>query len=85
MSDLDPVLRSVADAVQAYVANDEPGALLMQALIVYETTTVDEDGTMTRRVSYTVPSENFSLSGAIGLAEAARVILRRDCLGDEDS
>lgn len=85
MSELTPELEALALAIQAHASAqaDEGNPLVTQAVVVYETVALDDDGTPMRRISYTVPTENFSVSGAVGLIEAGGHYLRRDALGDE--
>lgn len=79
-----PELLAVRESLQALVnANSEQPELVDVAVIVYETVSFDDDGETQRRISYTVPTDNFSLSSALGLLDGARIFVRRDVLGDD--
>jgi hypothetical protein len=84
VSDDGTPLRDLDRAVQAF-ATAEAGedVLVTQALVIYEITGFDDDLPW-RRVAYTIPTDNFSVSGAIGLADAGRLLTRRDGLGLSD-
>ncbi len=81
MTDLDPSVRAIADAIQAFVNNGEDPGLVTEAVVLFEVASVDADGDTARRIDYTVPTDNFALSGALGLVEAGRVLIRRGALG----
>jgi hypothetical protein len=83
MADLDPRLVAVADALQQWVG-ETTGGLVTQAVVLYETVTVSDEGETERALFYTVPTDNFAVSGALGLIEAGRYLLRRDALSDGD-
>jgi hypothetical protein len=42
---------------------------------------VDDEGRTFRGVKYCVPTDNWSLSGTLGLVQAADEFIRRDLLG----
>lgn len=70
-------------AVQAFVNKQvETPTLVDNALVVWEEVSYDEDGITQRRIRYCVPTDNFSLSGTLGLLEAASEYVRRDILGE---
>lgn len=79
-------VEALAEAIQAYasayLAGEDP--LVTQALVVFEFATIDEEGTLTRQISYTVPTDNFSISGALGLAIAAKRIISDSYLKTEE-
>lgn len=82
--DLTPQLRAINTAIQEWVNVTHGGApLVTQALVIMELAHFDADGDHVRQVRYTVPSDNFSLTGALGLIEAARYYVRRDILHDD--
>jgi hypothetical protein len=69
-------------AVQEFACSVAGEAVLVDvAVLVWEQVGFDEDGTTTRRIQYTVPTDNFSLSSGLGLLEASREYIRRDILG----
>lgn len=77
------------NAAVAEFANETAGkpVLVDVALLVWEQVSYDEDGDVGRAIRYAVPTDNFSLSGGLGLLEASREYVRRDILGvrgDED-
>lgn len=84
MSDLAPGVEELAAAVQRFVATREEGALVSQALVLWEAVSFDEDGITQRSVSYCVPTDNFSLTGGLGLLDAAQVYIRRDIFGGDE-
>lgn len=79
---LSPEVETLGAAVQAFVAQRSDGALVSQALVVWEAVSFDESGEAQRQISYTCPTDNFSLSGGLGLLEAGRFYIRRDILGE---
>lgn len=81
---LSPEVETLAAAVQAFVAERSDGALVSQALVLWEAVSFDEDGETSRQIAYTCPTDNFSLSGGLGLLEAGRHYIRRDILGEDD-
>ena len=88
MAEREPALEKLRDAIQEWVnvqhAEDAP-CLLSEAVVIYECVTYTDDGTPGRALSYTIPTDNFSLSGALGLLDAGRYYIRRDVLRpDED-
>lgn len=58
--------------------------MVTQALLVFETVCFDPDGEAARAISYAVPTDNFSLSGALGLIDVARFYVRKDILGEPE-
>lgn len=86
MTELAPTLAAIAEAVQVHASeiSRDGNVLLVQAVVVFECVSYDESGEPGRRISYTIPTENFSLSGALGLMDAGRYYLRRDILHDEE-
>jgi hypothetical protein len=85
VSDLDPRIVRIADVLQEWVS-ETAGGLVTQAVVLYETVTVNDDGDTERAIFYTVPTDNFAISGALGLIEAGRYLVRRDALnnGEDD-
>ena len=88
-SDLEPPalepLEALREAVQAFVNTqvDQP-TLVDNALVVWEEVSFGvQDGLTQRRMRYCVPTENFTLSGTLGLLEGAGTYVRRDILGQE--
>jgi hypothetical protein len=71
-------------ALQEYLntTSDQP-ILLDNALIVWEQIKLDGDDTL-RQIQYVIPTDNFSLSGTLGLLEASATYIRRDILGSRD-
>lgn len=76
-------LDDLQSALQTYVNTqaDSP-ALVDNAMVIWEQVGYDEDGVTQRGIMYAVPTDNFTLSGSLGLLEAARVFVRRDILGE---
>lgn len=69
----------------AAIRAGEP-TLVDLAVVIWESVTLDDDGTAQRCIRYAVPTDNFSLSGTLGLLEAGKHYIRRDMfsLDDED-
>lgn len=85
MTDDEPTpLDLLAAAVQAFVNTqvDSP-TLVDNALVAWEEVSYDADGGTMRRMRYAVPTDNFSMSGTLGLLEAAGTYIRRDLLEAE--
>lgn len=83
---LKQLFEEVRKAVQNYInyANEVEGkdaALLDGVLVSYELVKFDEDGDAVRSINYFAPTENFSPSGYLGLAEASRALVRQEILG----
>lgn len=76
---------ALSDAVQSFASAmaDGDDVLVSQALLLYEIVGFNSDGSTWRRVAYSCPTDNFSLTGALGLVEAARYFVRRDVLDPE--
>jgi hypothetical protein len=81
MTDLAPEVQAVREAIQNLinVIEDEPH-LLDSAVVIWEAVSFDDDEVQ-RCISYTVPTDNFSMSSALGLIEAGKHYVRRDILG----
>ena len=77
-------VQELATAVQKFVAATQEGALVSQALVLWESVSFDEEGDTVRSVSYCVPTDNFSLTGGLGLLDAAQVYIRRDIFGGDE-
>lgn len=78
-------LDDLTRAIQAWVSDHhEESVLVTQAILAYEVAGIDADGDHWRRINYCCPTDNWSLSGALGLIEAARFYLRRDSLEEFD-
>ncbi|GAA1909287.1 hypothetical protein GCM10009737_08150 [Nocardioides lentus] len=84
-SPLDRLLAAVQDFANSLAGQP---VLVDVALLVWEQVRYDEDGDIARKISYAIPTDNFSLSSGLGLLEAAGHYVRRDVLGarhtDED-
>lgn len=80
---LDALRVAVEQFAGAVYDTEEVGdtSIVTQALVVYELVTFDATGSPTRSIQYAIPTDNWSLSGGLGLIEAARCYLRRDALG----
>jgi hypothetical protein len=78
-------LTGVREAIQALVnaIEDEPH-LLDCAVVIWEAVSFAEDGETQRCIRYAVPTDNFSMSAALGLLEAGKHYIRRDALGIGD-
>lgn len=78
MSESSP-LEAVAEAIQnlANALSDEP-ELVDNAIVVWESVSFDEAGDPQRCIRYAIPTDNFSMSGALGLLEAGKFYVRRD-------
>lgn len=79
-------IQPLAEAVQAF-ANEvaEAPELVDNAIVVWESVSYNEDGDVQRCIRYAVPTENFTMSGTLGLLEAGAFYVRRDMLrGYED-
>lgn len=84
----EPLWQGLGKALQDFATaraeeEGEPAPIVMQAVVVWEETSLqgDEMGT---RIRYCVPTDNFSISGAIGLLAAGDTYLRRDTLQDDE-
>lgn len=80
-------LEKLGKAIQEFVnANADEPILVDQALVVWEEVTLDDKGEARRRVLYSVPSDNFTLTGVLGLLRAGKYFIERDILkdGEED-
>lgn len=74
LENLNAAIQALANAVAEFA--DEPAPLVSQAVVVWEQVT-EEDG-IKREVRYAVPTDNFSMSGAVGLLRIAE----QQVLGD---
>ena len=84
MAEKRPELEALRDAVQALSnAIDNEPHLVDQAIVVWESVSFAEDGEPQRMVRYACPTDNFSITGAIGLLEAGTYYVRRDVLHDD--
>jgi hypothetical protein len=87
MAELHDSLVKLREAVQDWVNvqhSEEGPCLLSEAVVIYECVSYTEQGEPGRAISYTIPTDNFSLSGALGLLDAGRYYIRRDILRDDD-
>lgn len=85
MTDETPPIERLNAAVTEFANATSEGPVLVDvALVIWEQVTYDEDGDVTRRIQYAVPTDNFSLSGGLGLIEVASEYVRRDILGDRN-
>jgi hypothetical protein len=84
MPELAPEVQAVREAIQNLInaIEDEP-MLLDSAVVVWEAVSFDGDEVQ-RCIRYTVPTDNFSMSSALGLIEAGKHYIRRDILGAGD-
>jgi hypothetical protein len=85
MAEQRPELSALREAIQnlANAVEDEP-QLLDNALVIWEAVSFAEDGEPQRCIRYAVPTDNFTISGTLGLLEAGKFYLRRDGLGESD-
>jgi hypothetical protein len=86
MGDESDELLALRAAVQA-MANECEGrpVIVTSAVVVWETTSYDDDGEDVAGISYSVPSNSASISATLGLLDACRYMVRRDTLArDED-
>lgn len=74
-------LRAAVQAM-ANAVEDKP-VIVTGAVVVWETTSYDEDGDDVAGINYSVPSNSASISGTLGLLDACRYMVRRDCLRDD--
>ena len=82
MADTDP-LETLNEAIATFVnATTEQAVLVNQAVVIWETVRFDEDGDAERAISYANTTDNFSLSGCLGMLEAGREFIRRDILDE---
>lgn len=77
---LHPELEALAEAIQRVATlvaqeDDEPAGLVTQAIVVWEVVSQHDSGQVTRQVQYTVPTDNFSLAGSVGLLEHAKALI----------
>lgn len=68
LEDLNEAVQALANAVAAFA--DEPAPLVTQAVVVWEQATSEDSG-VKREIRYAVPTDNYSLSGAVGLLRVA--------------
>ena len=84
MIEPDSPLDRLQNAIRDFVNDEAEEAVLVDnALLVWEEVRVEADGSVNRRIQYSVPTDNFTLSGSLGLLEAVGTFLRRDILGAE--
>lgn len=70
-------------AVTTFVnSNADRPTLVDVALVIWEEVSCDDNGQAQRSIDYAVPTDNFSLSGGLGLIEAAGEYVRRGILGE---
>lgn len=85
MSDEQTPLTELAAAVQRFIATTEDeAALVVAAVLVVELATYGDNGEQLRRITYSTPSDLYSLSGTLGLLDAGLHIVRQDTLDDSD-
>lgn len=78
----DSPLDKLQGAIQEFInAEADESILLDNALVLWEQVTFDAGGATKRNIMYCVPTDNFTLSGTLGLLEAGGVFVRRDILG----
>jgi hypothetical protein len=85
VSEPEAALQRLAEAIQEHANAVEDGALVSQAVVLYETVSVNDDGDTERAVFYTVPTDNFAVSGALGLCYAGLHMIRRDGIGGNEA
>ena len=74
-------LQDLKAAIQAFASSGSKDAVLVDvAVVMWEQVGFTEDGEPHRHIDYAVPTDNFSLSGTLGLLEAGGVYIRRDIL-----
>lgn len=85
MAELIPELIAVREALQV-LANriDATPGLVQNAMVAWESVSFSDDGEPQRQINYAVPTDNFSLSSALGLIEAAKVYVRRDLFDEAE-
>lgn len=72
-------------AVQTFANHVADGPELVDhAIVVWEAASYDDDGNVQRCIRYAVPTDNFTLSGTLGLLEAGNFYVRRDMLRGAD-
>lgn len=85
MSSLSPEVDELAAAVQKFASQiTEEDVLVSQAVVLWEAVSFDGDGTPQRQIKYCIPTDNFSLTGALGLLDGGRHYIRRDIFGKGD-
>lgn len=67
-------------AIQGYASARGRNCVVTEALVIYEELMFDGDGEPERAVNWCIPTDNFSLSGAIGLADLGAEFIRRDLI-----
>ena len=83
-SEPDP-LEVLNGAIQAFAnsLSDVP-VLVDNALVLWEQVKFNDDGSTGRRVQYAGPTDNFTISGTLGLCAAGATFIRRDGLSSDD-
>lgn len=75
---LNAAIQAFASHLAAEMGDEEP-VLVNIAVVLWEQVNYDQ-ADVQRQVMYTVPTDDFSIAGAIGLCEAGRILIRRDTL-----
>lgn len=78
-------LEVLAAAVQSFANELTDGPeLIDNAVVVWESVSYGDEGEVQRCIRYAVPTNNFTMSGTLGLLEAGHHYVRRDILDHED-
>lgn len=80
-------LDAIREAIQGFASSTAGEHVLVNiAIVVWEETSMDDDGDVQARTRYVIPTDSFSPVGVLGLLAAGRHIVSRDVLphGDED-
>jgi hypothetical protein len=73
-------LRAAVQEFAQAQSPDEP-VLVDTAIVVWEQTTMTDDGEVQRQVDWAVPTDNFSISSAFGLLATGHEYLRDAIFG----
>lgn len=69
------------DAIQNYATiRGNRNCVVTEAVVVYEEMVFDDDGEAMRAVNWSIPTDNFSLAGAIGLLDLGAEYIKRDLI-----
>lgn len=75
---LEALNRAVQDFSNAISSDPSQAGVVTQAIVVWEEMSINEEGNTKRGVYYAVPTDNFSMSGAVGLLRIATIKVEDD-------
>lgn len=79
--EVEAAVERLKDAIQNYaVVRGERNCIVTEAVVVYEEMLMDDEGTAMRAINWTIPTDNFSLAGAVGLLDMGAEYIKRDLI-----